>query len=118
MGLSVGIYDEGGPPRKTKTRTRPTSVQVDALEPELEDVLERFYVHDPARQTMPVLSRWSPIGRDWRLTAPDLEDLAAELRRVLPGAEPGSDTERMLEKLLEMAERALAEGLVMDVDPD
>ncbi|MEH3075236.1 MAG: hypothetical protein PGN11_00920 [Quadrisphaera sp.] len=118
MGLSVGIYDEDSPPRKTKTRLKPTAVQVDVLEAELEDVLERFYLHDPARLSMPMFSRWSPIGRDWRLTAPELEDLAAELRRVLPSAEPGSDTARMLQKLLAMAERALAEGLVMCVSPD
>lgn len=118
MGLSAGIYDEDVPPRKTKTRTKPTAVLVDHLDWELENELEHFYNDDPARLAMPLFSRWSPIGRGWRLTAGDLEDLVAEFRRVLPGAEPGSGPARMLEKLLAMAERALAEGLVMCVSPD
>lgn len=118
MGLSVSISNPHGGQHKTKTRTRPMSVQVDSLDTSMEDTLGHFIYRDPVRHTMPMFSRWSPIGRGWRHGASDIEALVIEFERALVSAEPGSHTARLFEKLLSMARRALAEDLVMDVNPD
>ncbi|MBC3761822.1 hypothetical protein ACUN7V_17125 [Quadrisphaera oryzae] len=83
-----------------------------------EEELTHFLAFHPVASELPMLSRWDPAGRPWCQTPDEIEWIAAEVQRALLQIEPGSQTGEMLEQLLGLARRAMAENLLMEVAPD
>ncbi|MBC3763450.1 hypothetical protein ACUN7V_20185 [Quadrisphaera oryzae] len=128
MGVAIALYeDQPSQPhpnslkrkkRLTRAEIRDKNRQPGAVAHlDDEETLSRF-VADANTHGQPMLSRWTPFGRSWYHPPEEVAVIAVEVARALAVAEPGSDTARMLEDLLGLARRAVAEGLYMAVLPD
>ncbi|MEH3075559.1 MAG: hypothetical protein PGN11_02600 [Quadrisphaera sp.] len=118
MGLTVVTYDEGPGPRRNKAKKNPPAREVDVMDYEYEDLLERFTGSDVCQRLMPMVSRWTPWGRDWNHSTAEIESIVPEFERALTAVDAGSETSKMLEQLLAMSRRAVAEHLCMAVIRD
>lgn len=129
MGVAV-VISEGEPtgprPNSEKRRRRATRTEIRNRNQAPSRIVDRLddeeamshFLADPNRHGQPLLSRWAPFGRCWAIAPDDVAAIAIEVGRALLDAEPGSDEALMLEQLLGLARRAVAEDLVMGVYPD